>query len=60
MMARDDMPVLNVVQLSWIAALPDWEITFSGLTSGLDFENQPPILSYPVGLLDGLRKCWLL
>ena len=60
MIAREDMPVLNIAQLSCIAVLPDWEITFSVLTSGFDFENQPPILRYAVELLDGLRKCWLL
>ena len=43
-MARDKMPVLKVAQLSWIAGFPDWEMTFSALTSDLDFENQPPML----------------
>ena len=60
MMAKEDILVLNVAQLSCIAALPDWEMTFSALTSGFDFENQPPILRYAVELFDGWRKCWLL
>ena len=60
MMARDKMPVLKVAQLSWIAGFPDWKMTFSALTSGLDFENQPPMLSDAVGKLDELRKYWLL
>ena len=54
MMARDKMPVLKVAQLKC------WEITFSALTSGLDFENQPPMLIDAVGKLDELRKYWLL
>ena len=60
MIARDEIPVLKVAQLSWIAGFPDWEITFSALTSGSDFENQPPMLIDAVGEMDGLRKYWLL
>ena len=60
MMARDEIPVLKVAQLSRIAGFPYWEMTFSALTSGLDFENQPPMLIDAVGEMDGLRKYWLL
>ena len=60
MMARDEIPVLKVAQLSWIAGFPDREMTFSALTSGSDFENQPPMLIDAVGEMDGLRKYWLL
>ena len=49
MMARDKIPVLKVAQLSWIAAFPDWVMVFSALTSGSDFENQPPMLIDAVG-----------
>ena len=48
MMARDEIPVLKVAHLSWIAAFPDWVMAFSALTSGLD-ENQPPMLIDAVG-----------
>ena len=60
MMARDEMPVLKVAQLSWIAGFPDWEMTFSALTSGSDFENQPSMLIDAFGKLDELRRYWLL
>ena len=48
MMARDEIPVLKVAQLSWIALFPVWVMAFSALTSGSD-ENQFPILTDAVG-----------
>ena len=60
MMARDEIPVLKVAQLSWIAAFPDWVMAFSALTLGSDFENQPPMLIDALGEMDGLRKYWLI
>ena len=43
MIARDEIPVLKVAQLSWIAAFPVCVMAFSAWTSGSD-ENQPPML----------------
>ena len=58
MMAREDMPVLNIAQLSCIAALlDDWGMAFSALISGLDLESHPPILRLVVELFGGWRKC---
>ena len=48
MMARDEISVLKVAQLSWIAAFPVWVKAFSALTLGSD-ESQPPMLIDAVG-----------
>ena len=43
MMAREEIPVLNIAQLNWTAALPVWVMASWALTSGSE-ENQPPML----------------
>ena len=43
MMAREEIPVLNIAQLNWTAAFPVWVMASWALTSGSD-ENQPPML----------------
>ena len=48
MIARDEIPVLKVAQLSCIAALPVCERASFALISGLD-EHQPPMLTAVAG-----------
>ena len=48
MIARDEIPVLIVAQLNWMAALPVWEMASLALISGLE-ENQLPMVSAVAG-----------
>ena len=43
MIAREDIPVLNIAQLNWTAALPVWVMASLACTSGSE-ENQEPML----------------
>ena len=48
MIARDEIPVLNVAQLSWMAAFPVCVMASWALILGLD-ENQPPMTAAIAG-----------
>ena len=48
MIARDEIPILNVARLSWIAAFPVCVMASWALISGSD-ENQPPMTAAVAG-----------
>ena len=50
MIARDEIPVLNIAQLNWMAALPVWEMASLALILGSE-ENQLPMVSTIAGLI---------
>ena len=51
-MARDDTPVKNVAQLSWMAALlADLTMALSALMAGFDLENHPPMVKLVVDVV---------
>ena len=43
MIARDEIPVLKVAQLNWMAAFPVWVMASLALISGSE-ENQLPMV----------------